>query len=107
MGYGAYPGTLEQLVLLGVCRSGALNAYAAGIHKMLSVAGHAIKATSVNTTLVRMEQKEWVTSSLVHCGRERKQGVSWKRIYCITTKGRRVLKQAEKTRQLMKGTLKL
>lgn len=92
---GGLPGTLEELVLLGLARSGE-DAYGMTVRRvLLEWAGHDASIGSVYSTLDRMEAKGWVTSRLddpdpLRGGRPRRYFALTERGWAVVDEARRV-----------------
>ncbi len=99
MGSRSRLGDLEELVLLAVFRLGD-DAYGASIRSELeSHAGRAPSISTIYVTLLRMEEKGYVTSSLGEPTRER--GGKAKRFFRLEPEGIRVLDSVRRIRERM------
>ena len=94
MGNRSYLGELELMVLLALVRLGD-EAYGVPISKeLLNLAGRDVALGSVYAALERLEQKEFVTSTLGEPTAER--GGRAKRYFRVTPAGLRALKETRK-----------
>lgn len=99
MGSRSRLGDLEELVLLAVFRLGD-HAYGASIRSELeSRAGRAPSISTIYVTLLRLEEKGYVTSSLGEPTRER--GGKAKRFFKLAPEGIRALESVRRVRERM------
>jgi DNA-binding PadR family transcriptional regulator len=89
------PTDVEQQVLLAVWRLGE-EAYGVPVRDELEeVAGRSVSASAVYSTLVRLERKGWIDSSMGDPTPER--GGKAKRFFRITGTGKEALRTARET----------
>lgn len=98
MGKTGVPGSFEELVLLSILRVGK-GAYAVSIRRELARCTETeVASGSVYATLDRIERKGWAESTLLEAdggvGRPR-------RVYTVSTEGRRVLAASRELREVM------
>lgn len=100
---GTYLGEFEEVVLLAVAIR-TTDAYgAAVVNEIEQQLGRSVNLGSVHTALNRLEEKGWVISEMGGITAER--GGRRKRLFVVTTAGRKALEEIRQLRNQMWDTI--